>query len=356
MILQRYIAGNLLRSWVLVLLVIGSVFGLIAFITELERTRFGYDAGAVASYTLFTLPQQLVSLSPVIALLGSIVALAGLDRYNELTIISCAGVSRRTLLSTIALPTVALMLLIWAGLEYITPQMHQRAEKERHFLRYGGDIRIPDGGVWSRTDHRYIHLGIMTPEGEPGDIDIYEFDDSGQLMRAIHAQRAELLGKRRWLLKKVRVKQLEDGVFTTRSQKEMEVDQMWVRDELPTLTLTPDSMPLSVLYNYSQYLKANNQPWEKYIGAFWQKVALPLTFGAMVLLATPISASLGSKRNRGFGVSIGIGSLVGILFYLGTQIVFALGALLNAPTVLVAFLPTLVIGGTALILLRQMRW
>ena len=40
MILQRYIAGSLVRGWLMVLLVIGSVFGLIGFITELERTRF----------------------------------------------------------------------------------------------------------------------------------------------------------------------------------------------------------------------------------------------------------------------------------------------------------------------------
>ena len=99
MILQRYIGLNLAKGWLLVLLVLGAVFGLISFIGELGRTRFDYDALAVARYTLLTLPNQLVSLAPVIALLGSIVALANLDRFNELTIISCTGFPPRKLLA-----------------------------------------------------------------------------------------------------------------------------------------------------------------------------------------------------------------------------------------------------------------
>ena len=356
MILNRYIAGNLLRGWLTVLLVIGSVFGLIAFITELERTRFDYDALAVARYTLYTLPQQLVSLAPVIALLGSILALASLDRYNELTVISCAGVSRRELLKAIALPTLALMALLWACLEFATPALHQHAEQQRHYLRYRGDIRIPDGGVWSRSGNRYIHLGSITEKGVPGAIDIYEFNDDGELVRALHAREATVLSGRRWLLKPVREKRLVDGTFQTRQLPELEVGRMWAADELPSLTFTPDSMTLSVLWSYSEYLRQNDQPWEFYLGSFWQKLAMPLTVAAMVLLATPISASLGSRRGRNFGVNMGIGALVGILFYLGAQIIFALGQLLEVSVALVAFSPTVVVLAAASLLLRRMRW
>lgn len=356
MIINRYIALNLVKGWLLALLVIASVFGLIAFINELERTRFDYDAMAVARYTILTLPQQLTSLAPVIALLGSIVALAGLDRHNELTIISCAGISRGTLLKAIALPTAVLMLSLWASEEFVTPQLHQNAEKKRHFQRFGGDIKIPDGGVWSRSDHRYIHLGIMTPEGEPGNIDIYEFDADGELQRALHARKAEVLGNRRWLLKQVREKRLRGDVLRTRWHKELEVTQMWAREELPSLTLTPDSMSLSVLYRYAGYLEDNGQPWALHLGNFWQRIAMPLTVGAMVLLATSISASLGSRRNRNFGVNMGIGALAGILFYLGSQIVFATGKLLSLPVPVIAFVPFALVSVVALVLLRRMRW
>ncbi|MEM8561560.1 MAG: LPS export ABC transporter permease LptG [Pseudomonadota bacterium] len=356
MILQRYIAINLIKGWLLVLLVLAAIFGLLGFISELERTRFGYDAMAVARYTLRTLPAELVGLAPVIALLGSIIALANLDRYNELTVISCTGFSRSKLLTAIALPTLAFMGFLWICLEYITPPLQQSAEAERYALRFRNEVRIPDGGVWSKSGNRYIHLGKMFENGVPGDINLFEFDDSGRLTRALHAKTAEVSQDRTWLFKRVREKRLLRDKLVTRHFPELEITNLWSPAELPTLTLDNASMRLSVLGNYSQYRAETGQPNERYRSTFWQKVLMPLTVGAMVLLATPISASLGAKRNKSFGLDIAIGALVGILFYLGTQIIFALGQLMSLNIPLVALTPTLLILGCALLLLRRMHW
>ena len=350
MILQRYIAGNLVKGWLLVLLVLGAVFGLIGFIQELDRTRFDYNALAVARYTIAILPHQLVSLAPVIGLLGSIIALASMDRNNELTVISCAGFSRRSLLAAIALPTLALMALLWLCMEYVTPALTQAAEAERHALRYRNEVRIPDGGVWSKNGNRYIHLEKMYEGGIPGDISMFEFDDSGRLQRALRAHKAKVSRDRTWTFQGVREKRLENGQLVTRQFPQLEIDNLWSPAELPTLTLDSDSMRLSVLARYSQYRADSGQPTEKYLGTFWQKLLMPLTVGAMVLLATPISANLGARRNRSFGLDIALGALLGILFYLGAQIIFALGQLLGLNIPLVALVPTLIVLLAALFL------
>ena len=47
--------------------------------------------------------------------------------------------------------------LLWICLEYITPQLQQRAEQNRQLLREGDGGWIP-GGVWSTDGKRYIHL------------------------------------------------------------------------------------------------------------------------------------------------------------------------------------------------------
>jgi lipopolysaccharide export system permease protein len=355
-ILQRYIAASLLRGWLLVFLVLGAVFGLIGFIQELDHTRFGYDTLAVARYTLFTLPQQLLSLSPVIALLGSIVALASLDKSNELAVISCAGVAMRQVLIAIAIPTLMLMLFLWVAMEYLTPVLHQQAEQQRHALRYRNDVKIPDGGVWSKHDRRYIHLGKMLKGNVPGDIDLYEFSEDGALALALHAETAEVSSDRRWLFKGVREKRLVDGELVTRKLRDLEIPNLWAAAELPTLTFSSDSMTLSVLYGYSKYLADTGRSTALYVSAFWQKVTMPLTVAAMVLLATPISANLGSSRDRNFGVSMGIGALVGILFYLGAQIFFALGQLLQLDIPVVAISPAAVVFLSASLLLRRVRW
>lgn len=356
MILQRYIGLSLAKGWLLVLAVLGTVFGLIGFIEELGRTSRDYDVAAVAVYTLLSLPHQMVSLAPVIALLGSIVALSNLDRFNELTIISCTGFPPRKLLAAVALPTLLLMVGLWLCMEYITPQLHQSAEREKHLLRHQNHVTIPGGGVWSTDRQRYIHLGKMFDHGVPGDISLFEFNQSGQLTRALRALTAQVSDDRRWLFQQVREKTLEDGELVTRIRKELEIHNLWAAAELPTLTLASDSMALSVLYKYSQYRANNEQPVEKYFSVFWQKLLMPLTVGAMVLLATPISANLGAGRGRSFGMNIGIGAVVGILFYVGAQIIFALGQLLHFSIPLVAIVPSVLILLCAIVLLRRMHW
>jgi lipopolysaccharide export system permease protein len=356
MILQRYIGVSMIKGWLLVMLVLGAVFGLISFTQELDHTSSTYNTLAVARYTLFVLPNQLVSLAPVIALLGSIVALANLDRYNELTIVSCTGFPPSRLIGVLAIPTVLLMAGLWICMEYVTPQLQQAAEQERTRLREGDSRRIPHGGVWSTDGRRYLHLVEMSGDNVPGIVSLFTFDESGQLVRALRAKTAEVSKDRRWLFQDVREKVLVNGQLETLMHKELEIANLWSSDELPTLSLRRDSMSLSVLYRYSQYLASNGQPTTKYLNSFWQNLLMPLTVCAMVLLATPISASVTAGRDRSYGINIGIGAAVGIIFYLGAQIIFSLGQLLQWSIPLVALLPTLVILACALLLLRHMRW
>ena len=356
MILQRYIGLSVAKGWLLVVVVLGAIFGLISFTQELDHAGDHYNTLAIARYTLLTLPNQLVNLAPVIALLGSIVALSSLDRYNELTIVSCTGFSPSQLLGTLALPTMLLMAGLWICMEYITPQLQQSAGQERQSLRDGSSEWLPDGGVWSTDGQSYIHLLIMSEDNVPGGISLFEFNQSNQLVRALQASTAIVEDDRTWIFQAVREKVLVDGQLQTRTHDALEITNLWSRDELPTLALPIDSMNLSLLYRYSQYRATNGQPIEKYMHAFWQRLLMPLTVCAMVLLGTAISASITAGRDRSLGVSIGIGAVLGILFYLGAQIIFSLGQLLQWNIPLVALLPTLITLAAGLLLLRRMRW
>ena len=51
-----------------------------------------------------------------------------------------------------------------------------------------------------------------------------------------------------------------------------------------------------------------------------------------------------------------LGALMGILFYLGSQIIFALGQLLGMNIPLVALTPTLIILLCAMVLIHRMQW
>lgn len=355
-VLGRYLAGALLKGWLLTLLVIGAVFGLLAFVSELDTAVGEYNTLAVARYTLMILPQQLLSLAPVIFLLGTILGLAGLQQGSELTVISAAGVSLRRLLVAVAVPTSAAMVLLWVGMETVTAPLHQQAEALKLRLRDASPHRLPPGGVWSRSGRRYIHLGSMRGARQPADIHLYEFDAEGRLERAIHAEGASVGDNRHWDFENVQLKQLEDGQLTTRRIDTLGIDNLWAARELPVLTLSPESMRLPVLFGYGSYLAANERDARSYLNTFWQRLTLPLTAGAMVLLATPVGGQVGSRRGNAVGLNLAIGALIGIGFYLGSQIIFALGTLLGLYPPLVALLPASAVAGCAAVLLRRMHW
>ena len=182
----------------------------------------------------------------------------------------------------------------------------------------------------------------MSEDNVPGGISLFEFDDSKELVRAMQADTAVVREDRTWVFQSVTEKALVAGQLQTRALDALEIANLWSRDELPTLSLPVDSMNLSLLYRYSQYRETNGQPIEKYMNAFWQKLMMPMTVCAMVLLGTVISAGVTAGRDRSLGVSIGIGAALGILFYLGAQIIFSLGQLLQWNIPLVALLPTLI--------------
>lgn len=355
-ILNRYIAHNLMLGWLVVFLLLTAVFGLIGFIEELERTSDNYTVASVIYYTLLTLPQKVLGLSPVVALLGTIGALGRLQKSNELLIVSCSGVPLRDLLWAIARPTLLLMGLLWLSLEYVSAPLHKAGEEMRNTLRNQNSVVIPSGGVWSKSGNRYIHLGKMFPGYTPGDIDLYEFHDDGQLKLQLRAKTAIVNPQRRWIFNNVRQKQQINGELKTSRQDEVEIFNLWSQQELPTLTLSSDSMGLVLLYRYSKYLESIERSNHLYSSAFWQRLIMPLTVAAMVLLAAPLAASMGSMRSSSFGITLGVGALVGILFYVGAQIIFALGQLLQLGIIPVTGFPTVVVVLCACALTTRMRW
>ena len=76
----------------------------------------------------------------------------------------------------------------------------------------------------------------------------------------------------------------------------------------------------------------------------------------MLVLAVPIGGRPGLSRNKSIGLQLGLGLIVGIFFYLGSQIIYALGTILDWQPAITCILPAVVILLAALVLLRKYSW
>jgi lipopolysaccharide export system permease protein len=117
------------------------------------------------------------------------------------------------------------------------------------------------------------------------------------------------------------------------------------------LELPPESLAPSDLYLYIKALRERGQNADNYSLALWQKLVMPLTTGAMVLLSLPFV--FGPPRGMTVGLRITLGASVGISFYLANQIIGYLGLLLEFPAPLTTLTPVALILTIALWQLRQ---
>jgi len=341
--LDRYIARKLLGGWILVWLVISAIFGLLTFVDEIERVNERYQITDALQFVLYTLPQRSLELAPVIILLGSILALAGLNKHSEIIAIRAAGVSLSRFIQALAIPATALVILLYAASEFVAAPLYQQAELQKTLIRSGQPNLLTGKGLWGNNKRRFFNVRTLKNLQIPRTIYLYEFSADGKLVNFIYADRARLTNSRRWDLLGVTQKTLQGEQLITHQRDSLEMGPFWSREELPALPLSTAGMTPSGLYEYSDYLKSTDQLAGRIEQLFWQRIVLPLTTGAMVFLAIPIGAGLGTIRSNAFGRNLAIGAGAGILFYLLSQVIQTGGSMLQVPPVVAAFLPVVLV-------------
>ena len=353
LIIDRYIAITLCKAWLVVLIVLVAIFGLVGFVGELEHISSDYQLPQVLLFMAFTLPQRALDLAPAITLLGTLLGLASLAKHSELVVLRAAGMGLRRIVTAITVPTLLLMLTLGLLIEFVAAPLHQKAEATRNVMRSGNANLLQGRGLWSTDGLNYMNVREFRLGQIPENIDLYQFNSDGELRVAIHAKRAEVHEDRQWTLFDLEYKAVKEGQLTTRHMDQLSMGPFWTREELPALSLSTAGMSLSGLSEYVQYLRSRGQKAHTYELAFWTKASIPFAAGAMVLLATALGAGLESPRGS-LGRQIAVGAIIGILFYLGTQIVQTIGLMLELNVAFSVLAPIfIVVAASAWLLTRE---
>lgn len=360
--LDRYIARNLLRAWLATLALLAVIFGLFAFIDELDNITTAYTVLGAIRFVLLATPQRILELFPVAALLGTIFAFATMARRNEIIAIRSTGISEPRQLVSVGIPAVMLMLLLWPLSEFVTAPMRQFAEAQRQQARSGSGLPFPRGGLWATDGSSFQHVGRLSESQEPGDINLFEFDPGGRLRQAVHAERGIIVNQREWRLQKTWRKYYRESaggdgdLLQSEYVPELQRKVHWSRTELQSQIQSPASMTLAEIHSRLSQLRTLGQDPDKLDYLLWRRLALPLLTALMVFLGYQLSAGMTNPRNRSLGLQMGIGIVVSLAFYLASEIAHAGGQLLGANPVLVAGIPPLLAVTATLLLHRYRFW
>jgi Predicted permeases len=163
-IIDRYITRSILAATAVVALVVGALVALSVFIGEADNIGDGsFDLLKVILYMLLKLPSNLYLVLPVVALLGSLLALGALAAGSELVVVRASGVSMRRLALSVSIAGVLLALVAVGMGEYLGPAGARSADALRDQARHGRVADSIDDGLWLRQGDTIVRIGGAPP-------------------------------------------------------------------------------------------------------------------------------------------------------------------------------------------------
>jgi lipopolysaccharide export system permease protein len=340
MILERYLARYFLQGYFLVLLVLLALFSFFDLVDELSEVGKGqYRIPHAFWYVLSTLPSKWLELSPVCVLIGGGYALSGLARGGELLAMRALGMSASRIALALLKTTLFLALGLTFVAQFIAPRSHQWGVLYRQQALAGEDSLRTAQGFWSRDQKRFLQVASLLHGRVPLHVNIYEFAEDGRLLEFLHAERADIQADGEWWLRGVTLKRWQEGGLKTERFQERKWRSFLSPRQLKVLELPAETLSLSDLWGYANHLKASGQRAERYMLLFWQQLLLPLSMAVMIPLLLPVM--LIAPRAKEFTLQVAFSLLIGVLYFLGAQVVGNAGLLLGLPAWLTALVPPL---------------
>jgi lipopolysaccharide export system permease protein len=353
-ILDRYLLRSILGGVALVMLVLLSLGALFLFIQQQDDIGVGtFGASSAMLFVVLNLPQQLFELMPIGALIGALLGLGALARGSELTVMRAAGISVRRIAGSAALAGLALMLVAIAVGEYFAPPLQQLARQTKAFGKYANVSFAGRGGAWIRDGNLLLNVEQQSGATEFGGMHVYELSGDHELRAIGAATRARAASDDSWRLEDYRESRFAGDDVNGRRMAERTLSTAVGGSFLGLVVSNPADIEMRSLARVIQGLARNDLETRAFEFAFWSRVARTVAIVFAVLLAVPFV--FGTLRAAGSGTRTLIGLLLGIGFFLLQRMLESGAIVFEAPPMLLAWVPTLLMATLALTLIARVR-
>lgn len=339
--LDLYIHRTVFKSTLLVLMVLGSLFAFMEFVTEIDLIgKNEYDLINALVFVVLTLPRTLYDLFPTATLIGGLLGLGAMAGNSELIVMRAAGISINRIARSVLQSGLVLAVLVTGFGELIVAPAAQKAESIKTRSLHWGISLGKSNGLWVKEGNFYLNVKRIYPDNRMSDIEIYELNDSKQLI-AITRAKSGLYKDKKWLLNDIR-----RSIFNGTGIKTVKIkSETWAHlfnpDLFDVIAVKPGDMSATDLYKYSEYLESNQLDASHYRLAFWLKIITPLSTLVMLLIALPFV--FGSLRSGSTGQRLMIGIVIGIGYFIIGRIMNHIGQVYGFHPLLSATLPMIVV-------------
>lgn len=376
-VLTRHVAKEVLIATLFVLVALVALIAFFDLVSQARNIGNRYSISMALFLTMLKLPSRLYEVMPIAALLGAVYTMSRLASNSEFTIMRVAGLSPFRLAGMMTVPALILIAMTYCLGEWLTPAADMmRNDMDNILFNRKLSARGYSSGVWVKDNvkeqqnagqatERFVnvHNLIAGEHSRTGAWRVFEFDKDGSLIRVLHAPEASYISGRGWHLKDAKVETLpkithDETPMVEKSSARKDVDLMLPSEMRPeilgVLTIKPERMGISDLWQYIAHLKETKQTSDRYQVALWSKVFYPLAIFVMLAVAMPFAYL--NTRSGGVSIKIFAGLMIGISFYALNNIFSFLGVLNTWHPMVVAVVPTsvmLICAAVALWLLER---
>jgi len=338
-ILDAYIGRIIASTTFLTLAVFVSVSGIIKFVEQMRAVgRGNYDLAHAALYVLYSVPRDVEVFFPMSALIGGLIGIGMLASNSELVVMQAAGLSRLDIIKSVMKTATLLIFVSMAVGEWLAPRGEATAREIRAQAISGGSLISSKNGVWAKDGDYFVNIGEVLEQGQLKKIQIYRFNEQLKLESWLSADSA-IYQDNAWLLSAVVNTQLSEQKITTTKVEQQIWQSSLTPKKLGVVTVTPESLSVTGLIDYLDYLKANEQDPSRYQLAFWRKLMQPITVAVMLLVA--LSFIFGPLRSVSMGARIMMGVVTGILFFVCNEVLGSLSLVYQFPPFIGAISPSI---------------
>jgi LPS export ABC transporter permease LptF/LPS export ABC transporter permease LptG len=332
----------------LVLLMAAFVFLFEAFtffelLDDIARHRVPFFI--VVDYFRYLTPYLLFQLAPLGALVATLVTIGVMSKNNEIVACKASGISLYRLAVPLLLAGVALAATMIILDDTYLPYANQRQDALRNQIkgRPPQTYTQPQRWIFGENSKIYNYDFFDSTQSLFGGLSVLEIDPGTfQIRRRVFASRAHWSeAQNLWILESGWIRDFSDGTVK-------HYERFNVKD-LPELTEPPS-------YFHREVRQAFQMTWgelRSYIDGLhragfdvsaltvqWhRKLAFPLIAPISMLLAFPFSFLVGTRGAIG-GVAVGVG--IGILYWLGAELLTAMGGVGQLPALLAGWSPDIV--------------
>jgi lipopolysaccharide export system permease protein len=352
--LDRYIAGEFTRIFGVTILGFPILVFVIDLVDNLRKyTERKLPVKAVALSYLYWIPDTLFMVLPAAVLFATVFSIGTFTRYSEITAAKASGISFYRFVAPIFVMAVLAM-----GLDLVFAEVSPPANAERLRLLEGqNSARDSDRYNFAFASDRGRVYRIYTLNQKSKSMESVEIEERGSAKRPaqlIAAKRANWRADRGWVLHEgvyhVLPGQTTDFSFSFDSLRDRDLHE--TPQELRANERESSEMRFAELTRFIRTLElggadVNNLKVDRML-----KLAIPVTCLVIALFGAPLATST-QRGGAAYGIAVSLATTV--LFLVLIQLTKAIGAKGLVSPDLAAWLPNIMVGTIALILMARVR-